>query len=156
MSSRRGPRRLLRIVRCAAIGWTIGSSIGAAAADDSAAGVIERLRRTGEATCTPVWPMFCSNVHVSCAGHTPIPAFEFRLRVASSEGSIVPATAVPATPEAVYAPYAKARIEWDDAGAAVILRPAEGMGYVRLQADGRYSFRHYVGAAGVMSIGHCR
>jgi hypothetical protein len=131
----------------------LASALGAAAADDArTANVIDALRRTGEVSCQPELPFFCANLHVSCAGKTPIPTFAFRLRASGAAGSI---EAAPGN-EDVRAPYDGARLEWDEEGAYVVLRPPAKSGYVKLLADGRYSFRHYAGHGGVMSIGRCR
>jgi hypothetical protein len=37
----------------------------------------------------------------------------------------------------------------------VLLLPDSTNGYLRLQADGRYSFRHDLGHQGIMSLGRC-
>lgn len=131
----------------------LASALGAAAAGDArATSVLDALRQTGEVSCQPALPFFCANLHVSCAGKTPIPTFAFRLRAAGATGSI---EAAPGT-EDVRRPFEGAHLAWDEAGAYVILRSAATNGYVKLLADGRYSFRHYVQHTGVMSIGHCR
>ena len=104
--------------------------------------------QTIDVHCAPALPHFCANIHVSCAGRTEQPTFPFRLRARGKLG------AIEAAPAAIAAQYANARATWSEDG-AVILRPREGPGYIKLQTDGRYSFRHYVGEAGIMSHGRC-
>lgn len=99
-------------------------------------------------TCEPALPYFCANIHVSCSGRTDVPTFAFRLHARDGRGGI------DAEAPALRELYRDARVDRDED--AVILRPRQGAGYIRLQADGRYSFRHYAGNAGIMSYGHCR
>jgi hypothetical protein len=98
--------------------------------------------------CAPALPYFCANIHVSCSGRTAMRTFAFRLHAQDSRGRIE------AEAHAIREQYEGARVDWSED--AVILRPRRGAGYIRLLADGRYSFRHYAGDAGVMSYGHCR
>ena len=136
----------------------LGSCIAALAA----AGVVQqasaqadalgRLRQGHELACEPDYPVFCANVHVTCVGRTPIAAFGFRV---SLRGGVATLSAGPEA-EAVYRPYERAQAIWDDAPAQLIVQPASGPGYLRIDAAGRYSWRHYVGPTGVMSIGSCR
>jgi hypothetical protein len=124
-------------------------SAGATTATD----VIARLRQGGELRCEPLWPQFCANVHVTCTGHTALAARPFRVRAVGAKAQL---DVAPADNDDVHGPYANARVEWDPQGASALLSPEAGKGYIQLQADGRYSFRHYVQHQGVMSIGHCR
>jgi len=102
--------------------------------------------------CEPALPVFCQNIHVSCAGPTELRTFPFKLRVASGRGWIE------AGPEAAdfQRQYADARIEWGHADAYVLLFPQGRPGYIKLLADGTFSFRHYPGDTGVMSYGRCQ
>ena len=108
--------------------------------------------RAVEVECIPAFPVFCQNIHVSCAGPTELRTFAFKLRVVSGRGWIE------AESEAAdfQRLYSDARIEWSDAEGDVILRPREGPGYIKLQADGRFSFRHYPESAGIMAHGRCQ
>lgn len=134
--------------------------LGAWAADDGArAGAgpaapdaVARLQQAGAVACEPLLPVFCGNIHVSCAGPSTIKSFPFNLRAAGARGTIE--SGVDAAD--VAAPYAAARVEWGDAAAYVIFWPAQGGGYVKLLADGSYSFRHYGSAGALMSRGQCR
>jgi hypothetical protein len=149
-SSRRGaawPKRLR--------GLALAVLLAAAgpAHSDAAADAIATLRHGGELRCEPLWPQFCANVHVTCTGHTRIAARPFALRVRAAAAQLVVA---PADADDVHGPYANARAEWDPQGASLLLSPDAGKGYIHLQADGRYAFRHYVQHQGLMSIGRCR
>lgn len=108
---------------------------------------------TGELRCEPRWPQFCANVHVSCVGHTGVPARAFRLRI---EGESARVSAEGDGADEVLALYAGARLERDAQSAELFLRPQGAQGYLQLGADGRYSLRHYLQHRGVMSIGQCR
>lgn len=99
-------------------------------------------------TCEPALPTFCANIHVSCSGRTEVPTFAFRLHAQDERGWIETGA------HAVREQYRDARVHWSED--AVILRPRQGAGYIKLRADGRYSFRLYERHEGIMSYGHCR
>lgn len=122
------------------------------AAAGEARSPLEKLAFTGKVSCQPAMPVFCSNIHVSCAGPSALKTFPFVLRATRAEGSIESAS----DPAGMTKRYAQASIEWDAAGEYVLLRPRRGNGYVRLLADGSYSFRHYEEESATMSRGHCR
>lgn len=111
---------------------------------------LEKLRQGGEVSCRSPEPFFCENVHVRCAGRTSVETFPFTLRAAS--GSVELVTAAQEFQRA----YQGAEVEWDREGTYVLLMPRGANGYVKLLADGKYVFRHYIGSAGVMSLGSCR
>lgn len=115
-------------------------------------GAVQRLRQGAELVCEPEYPVFCANVHVTCAGRTAIAAFVFRLRVADEVATM---TAGPEG-EPVRSSYDRAGVSWGEGSAEAIVQPASGPGYLRIDGSGRYSLRHYIGPAGVMSIGRCR
>lgn len=99
--------------------------------------------------CEPALPFFCANIHVSCSGRTDMRTFAFRLRAQDGRGWIETEAG------AVRQQYEDARVDWSDG--AVLLRPRDGAGYIRLLASGKYSFRYYdAHEAGIMSYGHCR
>ena len=102
--------------------------------------------------CEPALPFFCRNIHVACSGRTEVRTFPFRLRADSSRGWIE------STSEtfAMQKPYEDGSVDWGKEGTYVILRPQGREGYIKLLANGKYSFRHYVQEVGVMSHGRCR
>jgi hypothetical protein len=106
----------------------------------------------GELACQPSLPFFCGNMHVSCSGQTSIETFPFTLRATRTHAWI----------EADFAHdhlrkrYENGSVEWDGEGTSVILRPRLESGYIKLLADGSYSFRHYTPHGGVMSVGRCQ
>ena len=135
--------------------WTLAAALALAAGIAGASGTqspLAKLATTGMVSCQPAMPVFCRNIHVSCAGPSALKAFPFDLRATRAEGSIESASDTTGMAKR----YARARIEWDAAGEYVLLRPQEGNGYVKLLADGSYSFRHYEKEAATMSRGHCR
>ena len=130
----------------------VAASLCAGAADGARpGGVVEKLATTGEVSCQPTLPFFCGNMHVSCAGLTSIATFPFKLRASGVAGTIESA---PGT-ESVRGPYENGRVEWEPVGAYVIVLPRTGGGYIKLLADGGYSFRHYAQHGAAMSLGRC-
>lgn len=141
-------RALQRLALCLAVVAPVALAAGGASAPNALA----RLAQTGVASCQPATPYFCDNVHVSCSGRTTLPTFPFTLRVNRARG------AIESDPEhdALRKPFDDGPIEWEEGGASVILRPRIHSGYIKLLADGSYSFRHYTPHGAVMSIGRCR
>lgn len=127
------------------------SSPACAAEGNATQSVVAKLAQTGEVSCHPTLPSFCANLHVSCSGQTSIQAFPFKLRANPSHGTIESA---PGT-ESLRVQYENGRVVWDEDGAYVMLLPRLASGYIKLLADGTYSFRHYSQHIGVMSIGRC-
>jgi hypothetical protein len=125
---------------------------GPALGKDENANAVAKLAQTGAVACQPVHPVFCSNIHVSCAGPSSLKTFSFKLRANRTQGSIEG----PADTAGVAQQYVNARVEWYDKDGTVILRPREGNGYVKLLADGSYVIRHYSQYYATMSRGHCR
>lgn len=102
--------------------------------------------------CRPALPFFCANIHVACSGRTELKTFAFALKAQSGRGWIESAGAEAAGLQAL---YADGRVDWDPGAAYVILRPRGARGYIKLLANGSYSFRHYAQDTGLMSHGHC-
>jgi len=121
------------------------------AASAAAANVVEKLQRVGEVSCEPAWPFFCSNFHVACAGQTSVRTFGFTLRAAGAQATL----AAGADGAGVAEPYARARVVHDAQNQSVLVLPDSTHGYLKLQADGRYSLRHYQAHQGIMSVGRC-
>lgn len=134
----------MRLRALLALVWV--AAFPAGAADDP----LRTLRQGGEVSCRSPEPFFCENVHVRCAGRTSVETFPFTLRAAS--GSVEMVTAA----QEFQRDYQSAEVEWDAAGSYVLLLPTRAKGYVKLLADGKYVFRHYIGSLGVMSLGSCR
>ena len=91
-------------------------------------------------------------MHVRCAGQTAVTTFPFKLRV----GPGVNTVALAAQDEENHSKYAGALLEWAEDGSYVLLSPGNDIGYIKLLADGKYIFRHYIQGRGVMSLGQCR
>ena len=133
------------------VSLTLFSSPGFATESSVPRSAITKLAQTGEVSCQPTLPAFCSNMHVSCSGQTPINTFPFKLRANLSHGSIESEP----EPEGLQLHYENGRVEWDREGMYVIVLPRLASGYIKMLSDGTYSFRHYSQHIGVMSIGHC-
>jgi len=137
--------------RQAAMGLVVLSLCAGATEGDAPRSAVAKLAASGEVSCRPTLPFFCGNMHVSCAGLTSIATFPFKLRATAVAGTIESA---PGT-ESLQGPYQNGRVTWDPAGAYVIVLPGSGGGYVKLLADGSYSFRHYAQHGAAMSLGRC-
>lgn len=135
---------LLSVVLCVASGH---------AAADAMRSVVDKLLQQGEVVCEPTWPVFCGNIHVACAGQTTLHAFAFTLQVSGGQARL---TAMGPDDEGIAGRYAHARVVDDASNRSVLLMPESAHGYLKLQADGRYSLRHYLGPRGIMSLGRCR
>lgn len=133
------------------VGLALFGSPGFATEGGAPQTAIAKLAQTGEVFCRPSQPYFCGNMHVSCSGQTSIETFSFTLKANRSRGTIESASGT----ASLATQYADGRIEWDREGKYVILLPSLASGYIKLLADGTYSFRHYAQDTGVMSIGRC-
>ena len=119
---------------------------------DEIGNAIAKLAQAGAVACQPAHPVFCSNIHVSCAGPSSLKTFPFKLRASRAQGSIEG----PADTAGVAKQYVDGRVEWNEKEGYVILRPRQANGSLKLLADGSYSFRHYSQHDATMSRGHCR
>lgn len=117
-----------------------------------AANAVDRLRLGHQLACEPAWPVFCGNIHVACAGQTTLPAFAFTLQARGNQARL---TATGDDDDGIAQQYVRARVVDDAQNQSVLLLPEPARGYLKLQADGRYSLRHYQGHRGIMSIGQC-
>jgi hypothetical protein len=133
------------------VGCGLALCAAAAVADDVPRSALATLALTGEVSCQPAFPVFCRNIHVSCSVPSSIRTFPFKLRASGPAASIDAAADVAGVADR----YAGGRAEWDTEEGYVVVRPDRGNGYVKLLADGSYSFRHYVHDEGLMSRGHC-
>ncbi len=150
-SSPRGGARPSRAGR--AIAPWLCAVAGVAAAADAPPGAITTLLKAGAVACQPAMPLFCSNIHVACAGPSSMRALPFTLKATRSAGAIDIGAADTAGLREL---YADARVEWDRDDGYVILWPAQASGYVKLLADGTYVVRHYTSPyAATMSRGRC-
>lgn len=124
---------------------------GGAFANDSPVTTLLKRQQATEVSCQPTLPHFCENMHVRCSGRTSVATFEFKLRTKAGTSTVELLT----TSEEFQQRYENANVEWDKDGGYVLLTPQAAKGYVKLLADGKYVFRHYIHSAGVMSLGHC-
>lgn len=108
--------------------------------------VTAELARTGAITCRPTLKHFCRNIHVGCSGRSSIATFTFVVTMQDGQARV---RAAPVAGEVRSGP-----IEWTDDYAIVWLRPTPD--YIKVTADGSYSFRHYANGTAYMSYGNCR
>ena len=128
--------------------WALCLASGATAAN-----VVDKLLHGGEVACEPAWPFFCGNIHVACAGQTTLRAFAFTLRVSGDHARL---TAMGDGDGSVAERFARARVVEEAGNPSMLLLPEPANGYLKLQADGRYSLRHYLERGAIMSWGRCR
>lgn len=119
---------------------------------DAAETPIAILAKTGEVSCQPSLSIFCTNIHVSCSGPTTIRTFPFTLRASRTQGSIESTSDT----EGITEQYENGGVEWNMEDGYVILRPHHTNGYIKMHADGTYSFRYYLEHVGTMSLGVCK
>jgi hypothetical protein len=113
---------------------------------------IAQLKSGKQLICIPEETVFCSNVHVNCAGRTKIPTFTFKLQMKSNALAIT----VPPDFKEFTENYQSSKLEWDEQAKFLVIAPSDNKGYIKLTDDGRYVFRHYPRQQeGVMSIGKC-
>ena len=113
---------------------------------------VAQLKSGKQLICIPEETVFCSNVHVNCAGRTKISTFTFKLQVNAN----ALAFSVPPEFKEFTENYKVTKLEWDEEGNFVVLIPSDNKGYIKLTNDGRYVFRHYPRQQeGVMSLGKC-
>lgn len=130
---------------------TLSIPAGFAAGRDAPRTAIEKLSQTGTVACRPTLPFFCSNIHVACSGRSTLRTFPFKLRANPSNGWIE----TDADTTGIKELYENGRIDWENEDTYVIFRPPGTNGYIKLLANGEYSFRHYSQNDATMSIGHC-
>lgn len=126
-------------------------AIASASAGAQPPDAVSKLKREGHVACEPSDPYFCANMHVSCAGKTTVPTFPFSLRVTPTGGAFE----APQAGAAFVEQYAGSRVEWSSDGRYVVVHPAGSSGYIKVLRDGKYVFRHYRQAEGLMSRGTC-
>jgi hypothetical protein len=120
-------------------------------AGDDASQATSLLAQAVDVDCQPALPFFCRNIHVGCSGRTEVKTFPFKLRANSSRGWIESRSDT----SGIRNLYENGRVDWGEGDSYVILRPQGKEGYIKLLANGRYSFRHYVQDVGIMSHGQC-
>ena len=130
---------------------TLSIPDGFAAGKDAPRTAIAKLAQTGRVACQPTLPLFCGNIHVACSGRSTPRTFPFELRATFSHGWIESRSDTSGIKEL----YENGRIDWENEDAYVIFRPQGRNGYIKLLANGEYSFRHYSQNDATMSIGHC-
>jgi hypothetical protein len=126
-------------------------SAGFAAGGDASQAETSLFAHAVEVQCQPALPFFCRNIHVACSGRTEVRAFPFRFHANASRGWIESKSDT----SGIQKLYEDGRVTWGKDDAYVILRPHGREGYIRLLANGKYSFRHYSQDVGIMSHGQC-
>ncbi len=94
--------------------------------------------------CAPMWPEFCANVHVGCAGKTGVPTQGFTVRLDGGGAEVAFDGGEAWT----------ARVAETETGR--VLRPAEGRDWIRIDPKGQFSHSIRRGVKTAMSAGVCR
>jgi len=97
-----------------------------------------------ELVCVPLFPVFCANVHVSCAGRSAVETHPFTVRI-SRAGTVIEVEGQDAYPVST----AMSR-------SGVVLRPELTRDWVRIDPEMNFSQRIYRGGTALMSIGTCK
>ena len=126
-------------------------SAGFAAGGDFSQTATSLRAQAVAADCRPALPFFCTNIHVACSGRTEVRTFLFKLRANSGRGWIESKSDT----SGIRKSYENGSVDWGKDGRYVILRPQGREGYIKLLANGEYSFRHYSQDVGIMSHGRC-
>ncbi len=116
----------------------------------SDASPLDDLADSGSITCKPAIKHFCRNIHAGCSGRSDIKAGPFVLSVTGETADLDFKTASP--PESPTAGFVQAA----DDKSYVLVRLRPDADYIRIEADGRYSFRLYRRGTAYMSRGTCR
>lgn len=130
---------------------TLALSTALAFAGETEPSMTRKLGHGGKITCEPTGNFFCHNIHIGCSGRSSLDTFRFEVQVTGSDGHVRSGSDAHDIVEA----YAGARVDRAAGDEYVILRPRGRDGYIKLQADGRYSFRYYLDGTGLMSHGRC-
>ena len=108
----------------------------------------KKLAQSGAITCQPALKHFCRNIHIACSGRSDIEAAPFVLSVSGNDARLdFPHGGAPDVP-------LTGGIRFGADYALFRLRPDAD--YIRVEADGRYSFRLYRRGVAYMSYGECR
>ena len=124
---------------------------GPAPAEDRGKDVSAVLAERGTVSCVPAIRHFCRNIHISCSGLSKIRTRPFELHVSGKTGTLVFSSPMQeddrkGTPDRGPVRFAR--------GYALLRLGTDG-GYVKLEADGRYSHRIYSHGTALMSHGTC-
>lgn len=114
--------------------------------------VFDRLERTGAMGCRPALRHFCANVHVGCAGRSSIPAPAFVVSLRDGRLHLEDPRSAPAA----HAPTPRGELEWAHDRSYALARLQPPAGYLKIVADGSYSYRIYRRGKAYMSYGACR
>ncbi len=134
-------------VGLAALGLALIAATDPSSARETARNVPALLAEEGRIECRPAIPFFCRNIHISCSGQSAVRTVPFDLTVTGERGKLVFAN--PDKPDGPDS--GPVRIE----SGYALLRLIPDADYVKVEADGRYSFRIYRRGIALMSHGVC-
>ena len=115
--------------------------------------VTAEFARKGTVTCRPTLNYFCRNIHIGCSGRSNISTFIFDVTTNNDRASLKERASAESQ---ISPPRRSGPIDWaDDYEYAIVwLHPTSD--YLKIAADGTYSFRHYSRGTAYMSYGKCR
>lgn len=94
-------------------------------------------------SCEPALPVFCRNIHVSCAGATKIRTAVFEVLISGTDARVTFVGAATAI---------QARVSH---GRDLVIRLHDSRDWIRIQRDNRFSHRIYRKRGAAMSYGTC-
>ena len=94
--------------------------------------------------CEPVYPVFCGNIHVGCAGRSSVPTTGFSVNIATDDVRVV---FDDGENWAAHAPEEKGER---------VIQPSDLSDWIRIDAKDRFSMRIYRKNKALMAFGQCR
>ncbi len=95
------------------------------------------------ARCKPLYPAFCKNVHIACAGRSSVPTSAFTLTLQGEMAFVK------------FDDGRTALAKYSGSNGARIFRLLRSHEWIRTEADGRFSQRIYQEGGALMAIGQC-
>lgn len=92
--------------------------------------------------CKPYFEYYCANIHVACAGRSALAAPSLRVKISRSRANVETSSS-----ETLIGSLKEGRDR--------LITFEQGQGYLRIETNGRYSLRRYIGGKALMSLGTC-
>ncbi len=131
----------------AAFALALAAAPDSSTANDTGETAPALLQQQGRLHCRPAIRYFCRNIHISCSGQSDLRTEPFELRGSGPEGRLR------------FEDGNKEGLPSDGqlkiARGYVLLRLKPDADYLKVEADGRYSFRIYRNGVALMSHGTC-
>ncbi len=93
--------------------------------------------------CKPLYPVFCHNIHVGCAGRTAVPARAFSVSRQGGKASVT------------FDDGSRWWADVEEANGDTILMRIGSQNWIRIEDNGRFSYRVYSDVNALMALGQC-